>query len=269
MNRFRLLYLAMLMLILLSFSNSMHAQTISNISAGYNVERGVIEISYDLDGQSYQGFSINLKLKQIADDVLIDIPAENISPSLDLVYPGTRKKVEVSIDGLTLDGEFIPIFNATPIAKQKPVATVAEPVKAAPAENNSELIKSVEEESGSSKEDNKAPEKAKPYGRYIRGFTVTGSSWADLGNQIKSRSEEYMAGGNLQPVNVRLNLAAKTFSCDFVESETGLIKLGLYFGPEKDGCVSCSRVLERNPSSKILREAAFNKFVFNLIAIHN
>jgi hypothetical protein len=66
-----------------------------------------------------------------------------------------------------------------------------------------------------------------------------------------------------------LNLATQTFSCDFVENETGYIKLGLYFGPEKEGCISCERVLDRNPSSKILRETSFKNFVFNLIAIHN
>lgn len=255
-------------LFLLAFSGKVQAQTISNISAGYNVEKGVIEISYDLDGQSYQGFSISLKLKQIADNALIDIPAENISPSLDLIYPGARKKVEVNIEGLTLDGEFIPIFNAIPIAKPKPSAPASEPSKLDPVEKEVEQSK-VAEPVLETKEVVNTNDKAKSYGRYVRGFSVTGASWADLGNQIKQRSEEFMSGGNLQPVNVRLNLAAKTFSCDFVESETNLIKMGLYFGPENDGCISCQRVLERNPSSKILREASFNKFIFNLIAIHN
>jgi hypothetical protein len=266
MNKFKIYFSASLILFLLSVSGQAQAQTISNISAGYNVERGVIEISYDLEGQSYQGFSVSLKLKQIADDVLIDIPAENISPSLDLIYPGARKKVEVSIDGLTLDGEFIPIFNAVPIAKPKPLVQTA-----LPEPEKTEVVEKTSEPNVASdtKEEVKNVEKTKSVGRYVRGFIVTGASWADLGNQIKQRSEEFMSGGNLQPVNVRLNLAARTFSCDFVESETGLIKLGLYFGPEKDGCVSCQRVLERNPSSKILRETSFNKFVFNLIAIHN
>jgi hypothetical protein len=248
------------------------AQTISNIVAGFNVEKGVIEISYDLDGQIYQGFSLSVKLKQLADNVLVDIPADNISPSLELVYPGTRKKFEIGLDGLTLEGEFIAVLNAIPIAKPKPVEEPAPPVAPAPVVNEVKVA-STPEAPANPAPANPAPAaepaKAKSYGKYVRGFSVSGASWSDLGNQIKLRSEEFMQAGNLQPVNIRLNLAAQTFSCDFVESETGFIKLGLYFGPEKEGCISCERVLDRNPSSKILRETSFKNYVFNLIAIHN
>jgi hypothetical protein len=246
------------------------AQTVSNIVAGFNVEKGVIEISYDLDGQTYQGFSLSVKLKQLSDNVLVDIPTDNISPSLELVYPGTRKKFEIGLDGLSLEGEFIAVLNATPIAKPKPVeepkpvAPVAAPVVEEAAQPK---VASAPEATAPAPVES-AP-KAKTYGKYIRGFSVSGASWADLGNQIKQRSEEFMQAGNLQPVNIRLNLATQTFSCDFVENETGYIKLGLYFGPEKEGCLSCERVLDRNPSSKILRETSFKNYVFNLIAIHN
>ncbi len=248
-----------------------NAQTVSNIVAGFNVEKGVIEISYDLDGQTYQGFSLSVKLKQLADDVLVEIPVDNISPSLELVYPGTRKKFEIGLDGLSLEGEFLAVINATPIAKPKPVeepkpATSLTQVEESAQPKNTPITETPAPASIASAE---AVPKAKAYGKYIRGFSVSGASWADLGNQIKQRSEDFMQAGNLQPVNIRLNLATQTFSCDFVENETGYIKLGLYFGPEKDGCISCERVLDRNPSSKILRETSFKNYVFNLIAIHN
>lgn len=257
------------LILIVSSSELSNAQTVTNIVAGFNVEKGVIEISYDLDGLNYQGFSLSVKLKQLADNVLVDIPVDNISPSLELVYPGTRKKFEIGLDGLSLEGEFLAVLNATPIAKPKPVEETKPAVSATQVEEpvqpkNAPLIESPAPAAAA-----ESTTKAKTYGKYIRGFSVSGASWADLGNQIKQRSEEFMQAGNLQPVNIRLNLATQTFSCDFVENETGFIKLGLYFGSEKDGCISCERVLDRNPSSKILRETSFKTYVFNLIAIHN
>lgn len=259
------------LILILGSSELSKAQTVSNIVAGFNVEKGVIEISYDLDGLTYQGFSLSVKLKQLADNVLVDIPVDNISPSLELVYPGTRKKFEIGLDGLSLEGEFLAVLNATPIAKPKPVE---EPKPVAPATQVEEPVQpkntpTTEIPVPATIASAEAAPKAKTYGKYIRGFSVSGASWSDLGNQIKQRSEEFMQSGNLQPVNIRLNLATQTFSCDFVENETGYIKLGLYYGPEKDGCISCERVLDRNPSSKILRETSFKNYVFNLIAIHN
>jgi len=263
-------FLCSLILILGSCELS-NAQTVSNIVAGFNVEKGVIEISYDLDGLTYQGFSLSVKLKQLADDVLVEIPVDNISPSLELVYPGTRKKFEIGLDGLSLEGEFLAVINATPIAKPKPVE---EPKPVTSVTQVEEYVQpkntpTTETPTPAAIASVEAAPKAKAYGKYIRGFSVSGANWADLGNQIKQRSEDFMQSGNLQPVNIRLNLATQTFSCDFVENETGYIKLGLYFGPEKDGCISCERVLDRNPSSKILRETSFKNYVFNLIAIHN
>lgn len=267
-NLFRTFGASIILLLGVLFNSE--AQTVSNIVAGFNVEKGVIEISYDLDGQTYQGFSLSVKLKQLSDNVLVDIPTDNISPSLELVYPGTRKKFEIGLDGLSLEGEFIAVLNATPIAKSKPVEEskpVAPTVAPVVEETVQPKVLSTPETTAPAPVES-AP-KAKTYGKYIRGFSVSGASWADLGNQIKQRSEEFMQAGNLQPVNIRLNLATQTFSCDFVENETGYIKLGLYFGPEKEGCLSCERVLDRNPSSKILRETSFKNYVFNLIAIHN
>lgn len=258
------------LLLILGASHASNAQTVSNIVAGFNVEKGVIEISYDLEGQIYQGFSLSVKLKQLADNVLVDIPIDNISPSLELIYPGTRKKFEISLDGLSLEGEFIAVLNPTPITKPKPVeepkSVVSAPIAEEPAQPK---VASTTEAPTQPIPALEPASKSKTYGKYIRGFSVSGANWADLGNQIKQRSEDFMQSGNLQPVNIRLNLATQTFSCDFVENETGYIKLGLYFGPEKDGCISCERVLDRNPSSKILRETSFKNYVFNLIAIHN
>jgi hypothetical protein len=262
--------LSSLILIVCS-SELSNAQTVTNIVAGFNVEKGVIEISYDLDGLNYQGFSLSVKLKQLADNVLVDIPVDNISPSLELVYPGTRKKFEIGLDGLSLEGEFLAVLNATPIAKPKPVEEPKPAVSATQVEEpvQPKNVPSTDTPAPTSAAETTTTTKAKTYGKYIRGFSVSGASWADLGNQIKQRSEEFMQAGNLQPVNIRLNLATQTFSCDFVENETGFIKLGLYFGSEKEGCISCERVLDRNPSSKILRETSFKTYVFNLIAIHN
>lgn len=259
---------------LLSFFFQSNGQTISNIVAGFNVEKGVIEISYDLEGESYQGFSINIKLKQIAENSIIEIPLQNISPSLDMVFPGAKKKVEVSLDNLNLDGEFIPIMVATLVKSELPVKAEKkepqiQPIETSETKSTSEQPKreqvareeppknSVVEESG----ETKAPS-------FLRGFSVIANSFQDLSNQIRMKSEAYMVDGNLHPVNIKLNLTNFTFSCDFVESDTGFIKIGLYFGPKSTGCESCFNVIQKNPNSRVLRELTQKNLVFSLIAIH-
>lgn len=251
---------------ILSYSAS--SQTISNIVAGFNVEKGVIEISYDLEGESYQGFSINLKLKQIAENSIIEIPTINISPALDLVFPGTKKKVEVSLDNLNLDGEFIPIMVATSVKRELPKAEEKKAVKTEESLTAKQEIITAKEPNPSRAEpiseepaENKSPS-------FLRGFSIIGKSFQDLSNQLRMKSEAYMIDGNLHPVNIRLNLDTFTFSCDFIESNSGYIKLGLYFGPKSTGCESCFNVIQKNPNSRVLREITHKNFIFSLIAIH-
>jgi len=246
-----------------------NAQTISNIVAGFNVEKGVIEISYDLEGETYQGFSISLKLKQIAENNVIDIPLENISPALDLVFPGTKKKVEVALDNLNLDGEFIPIMVATPVKRELPKAEEKKPIKSeeilgSKTEINEPVTTAKNKPTNDKFEE--SPETKSP--SFLRGFSVIGKSFQDLSSQIRMKSEAYMVDGNLHPVNIKLNLDTFTFSCDFVESNTGFIKLGLYFGPKSTGCESCFNVIQKNPNSRVLRELSHKNFIFSLIAIH-
>ncbi|MEY2793072.1 MAG: hypothetical protein RJA76_1064 [Bacteroidota bacterium] len=259
--------IGLLFLLFSSFLSS--AQTISNIVAGFNVEKGVIEISYDLEGETYQGFSINLKLKQIAENNTIEIPLQNISPSLDLVFPGTKKKVEVALDNLNLDGEFIPIMVASPVKKESPKveekkSVVAEEKVLAKTElTETKITSEIKPEKAETTNDSEVKSPS-----FLRGFSVIGKSFQDLSSQLRMKSEAYMVDGNLHPVNIKLNLDTFTFSCDFVESNTGFIKLGLYFGPKSTGCESCFNVIQKNPNSRVLREMTHKNFVFSLIAIH-
>lgn len=263
-----------LFLLFLSFlAFSSNSQTISNIVAGFNVEKGVIEISYDLEGETYQGFSISLKLKQIAENNIIEIPLENISPTLDMVFPGTKKKVEVALDNLNLDGEFIPIMVATPVKREIPKeipkieekkpAKVDEKIDSRPDVSESNITSTTKQSMPKVEENTETKSPS-----FLRGFSVIGKSFQDLSSQIRVKSEAYMVDGNLHPVNIKLNLDTYTFSCDFVESNTGFIKLGLYFGPKSTGCESCFNVIQKNPNSRVLRELTQKNFIFSLIAIH-
>lgn len=103
----------------------------------------------------------------------------------------------------------------------------------------------------------------------IKGFSIKAKSLSDFSKKIREESSEYMQYGDLTPINVKLNLTTLTFSCDFVQKTSGLIKMGLFYGPKSIGCESCENVLANNPGSEVLAKSANNTFVSQLIGIYS
>ena len=243
----------------------LHGQVVSNLISGYNIDRGLIEISFDFNSDNYQPYEIELKLKQLEDNLIIDIPKENINPSMERVYPGERKKIEVSLANLTLEGEFIAILK--PLSNQ--IATATLPVKEILSISTPPLIK----ETKSIKiEETKAIVVEKPksqqVAKVVPGFTIKAKNFQELSALIKSNSEKIMVNGDLTPNNLNIDFSKMTFSCDFIEENSGLVKIGLYYGTTEKGCESCMNVLLKNTDSIVIKEITYSKFVFNLIAIH-
>jgi len=52
-----------------------------------------------------------------------------------------------------------------------------------------------------------------------------------------------------------------TFSCDFIEENSGLVKIGLYYGTTEKGCESCMNVLLKNTDSIVIKEITYSKFI--------
>lgn len=113
------------------------------------------------------------------------------------------------------------------------------------------------------------PEEVKNPARKIKGFTIKAKSMSELAAKIKSLSTEYMQYGDLNPIDIKLNINTLTFSCNFMAKETGFIKLGLYFGPKSTGCVSCENVLNNNSGSVVINQGVSNIFDYQLIAIYS
>ncbi len=261
MTKFLLIFAS----VLLTFH--LQGQVVSNLVSGYNIDRGLIEISFDFNSENYQPYEIELKLKQLEDNLIIDIPKENINPSLERVYPGERKKIEVSLNNLTLEGEFIAILK--PLSNQLsfeklPVKEIAV-VSTTPLIKETKSIKIDLDDAKSSIVDNP---KIQQVAKVVPGFSIKAKNFQELSSLIKSYSEKLMVNGNLTPNNLNIDLGKMTFSCDFIEEYSGLIKIGLYYGTTEKGCESCMNVLLKNTDSVVIKEITHSKFIFNLIAIH-
>jgi hypothetical protein len=181
------------------------------------------------------------------------------------VYPGERKKIEVSLANLTLEGEFIAILK--PISNQ--IATLTLPVKEISSVSTPPLIKEtksikIEETKASVIEKPKVQQVVK----VVPGFTIKAKNFQELSALIKSNSEKIMVNGDLTPNNLNIDFSKMTFSCDFIEEYSGLVKIGLYYGTTEKGCESCMNVLLKNTDSIVIKEITYSKFIFNLIAIH-
>jgi hypothetical protein len=78
-----------------------------------------------------------------------------------------------------------------------------------------------------------------------------------------------MQFGDLTPIDIKLNLTTLTFSCNFIQKTSGLIKLGLFYGPKSLGCESCESVIINNPGSKVLAKSSNAIFVSQLIGVYS
>lgn len=103
----------------------------------------------------------------------------------------------------------------------------------------------------------------------IVGFSIKAKSLSDFSKKIKETSSEYMQFGDLTPIDIKLNLTTLTFSCNFIQKTSGLIKLGLFYGPKSLGCESCESVIINNPGSKVLAKSSNAIFVSQLIGVYS
>jgi hypothetical protein len=67
----------------------MKAQT-SNVTTAYNLDKGAIEISFDLAGPENSLWNVNVALVQKKDSKVLEIPASNINKSLRGLSPGKQ-----------------------------------------------------------------------------------------------------------------------------------------------------------------------------------
>lgn len=88
----------------------LNAQT-SNINTSFNLDKGAIEINFDLSGSETSLYDVNVSLVQVKDSKLIEIPTKNISPSLTKLSPG-KHNFEISFADLQIEGEFITKLSA-------------------------------------------------------------------------------------------------------------------------------------------------------------
>jgi hypothetical protein len=86
------------------------AQT-SNINTSFNLDKGAIEINFELSGSETSLYDVYVSLVQVKDSKLIEIPAKNISPSLTKLSPG-KHNFEISFADLQIEGEFITKLSA-------------------------------------------------------------------------------------------------------------------------------------------------------------
>ena len=88
----------------------LNAQT-SNINTSFNLDKGAIEINFDLSGSETSLYDVYVSLVQVKDSKLIEIPTKNISPSLTKLSPG-KHNFEISFADLQIEGEFITKLSA-------------------------------------------------------------------------------------------------------------------------------------------------------------
>ena len=142
--------IAALFIIMLGLSFQTMAQT-SNVTTAYNLDKGAIEISFDLEGPANSMWNVDVALVQKKDAKVINIPANNINKSLRSLTPG-KYMFEISFADLQIEGDFStkldafssgsaaprkPVENSRPAESSKPAADAIKPgaeVEDAPAE---------------------------------------------------------------------------------------------------------------------------------------
>ena len=137
LNYLRKLSFVIIALFGLGITYHSEAQT-SNVTTSFNLDKGAIEIGFDLAGPENSLWNINVALVQKKDSKVIEIPVNNINKSLRGLNPG-KHMFEISFADLQIDGDFTTKLNAygsgSSEVRQRPqiAAPVAE-TKSAPQE---------------------------------------------------------------------------------------------------------------------------------------
>jgi hypothetical protein len=137
LNYLRKLSFVIIALFGLGITYHSEAQT-SNVTTSFNLDKGAIEIGFDLAGPENSLWNINVALIQKKDSKVIEIPVSNINKSLRGLNPG-KHMFEISFADLQIDGDFTTKLDAygsgSSEVRQRPqvAAPVAE-TKSAPQE---------------------------------------------------------------------------------------------------------------------------------------
>lgn len=113
---------AILFMLMIGCDFQVKAQT-SNVTTAYNLDKGAIEISFDLAGPENSTWNVNVALVQKKDSKVLEIPASNINKSLRGLSPG-KQMFEISFADLQIEGDFstqLEAFSSGSAAPRKPV----------------------------------------------------------------------------------------------------------------------------------------------------
>ncbi len=187
-------------------------------------------------------------------DVIVSSTQNSITPGN--IVPETKKEIVVK--------------NETTKPIQAPANTFVEPIVKPQNEvtASKNTISSKEAKRIEIANEEVSPEN-KDTNKRIEGFSIKAKSLSDFSKKIKETSSEYMQFGDLTPIDIKLNLTTLTFSCNFIQKTSGLIKLGLFYGPKSLGCESCESVIINNPGSKVLAKSSNAIFVSQLIGVYS
>jgi hypothetical protein len=187
-------------------------------------------------------------------DVIVSSIQNSITPGN--IVPETKKEIVVK--------------NETTKPIQAPANTFVEPIVKPQNEvtASKNTISSKEAKRIEIANEDVSPEN-KDTNKRIEGFSIKAKSLSDFSKKIKETSSEYMQFGDLTPIDIKLNLTTLTFSCNFIQKTSGLIKLGLFYGPKSLGCESCESVIINNPGSKVLAKSSNAIFVSQLIGVYS
>jgi hypothetical protein len=104
LNCLRKLSFVIFAIIGLGITYHSNAQT-SNIATSFNLDKGAIEIAFDLAGPENSLWNVSVALVQKKDSKVIEIPVNNINKSLRGLNPG-KHMFEISFADLQIDGDF-------------------------------------------------------------------------------------------------------------------------------------------------------------------
>lgn len=104
LNCLRKLSFIIFTIIGLGITHHSNAQT-SNITTSFNLDKGAIEIAFDLAGPENSLWNVSVALVQKKDSKVIEIPVNNINKSLRGLNPG-KHMFEISFADLQIDGDF-------------------------------------------------------------------------------------------------------------------------------------------------------------------
>jgi len=176
--------IAALFIIMLGLSFQTKAQT-ANVTTAYNLDKGAIEISFDLEGPATSMWNVDVALVQKKDAKVINIPANNINKSLRSLTPG-KHMFEISFADLQIEGDFstkLDAFSSGSAAPRKPVENSRPTETSKPA---ADAIKpSAEEEEAPAETDG-----GKMYTKKSKKKTVTPAPVAEVAEEDEEEETE-------------------------------------------------------------------------------